>query len=73
MENPSVFDVSRNYFLGGAQRASKIDFGGVLGTLLEPFGGPFGDFGGTLALLGHRLGATCGQNRQDEGLKSDLG
>ena len=73
MENPSVFDVFRNYFLGGAQRASKIDFGGLLGTLLEPLGGPFRHFGGALALLGHRLGLKCRQNRHNEGLKSDLG
>ena len=59
--------------LGCAQRASKIDFGGVLGTLLEPFGGPFRHFGVALALLGHCLGPNWRQNRHDEGLKSELG
>ena len=73
MENPSVFDVFTNYFSGGAQRAPKVDFGGLLGTLRGLFGGPFRHFGEALALLGHRLGTKCSQNRHDEGLKSDLG
>ena len=33
VENPSVFEVFTKYFLGGAQRAPKIDLGG--------FGGPW--------------------------------
>ena len=44
-----------------------------MGILLEPFGGPFRHFGEALALLGHRLGPKCSQNRHDEGLKSELG
>ena len=73
MDNPGVFDVFTNYFLGGAQRAPKIDFGRVLGALEGPLGSPFGHVGGAVELLGHLLGPKWSQKRQDEGLKSDLG
>ena len=73
MENPSVFDVFRNYFLGGAQRAPKIDFGRVLGPFERPLGGPFGHVGGSVELLGHLLGPKWNQKDQDESLRSDLG
>ena len=73
LENPSVFDVFTNYFLGGAQRAPKIDFGRVWGPFESPLGTSFGHVGGSVALLGHRLGPKWSQKRQDEGLKSDLG
>ena len=73
MKNPSVFDVFTKYFLGGAQRAPKIDFGGLWGPFESPLGSPFGHVGGAVKLLGHLLGPTWSQNRQDEGPKSDLG
>ena len=73
MDNPGVFDVFTNYFLGGAQRAPKIDFGRLWGPFESPVGGPFRHVGGAVALLGHRLGPKWSQKRQDEGLKSDLG
>ena len=73
VEKPRVFDVFAKYFLGGAQRAPKIDFGRVLGALWEPLGTSFGHVRGAVALLGHRLGPKWSQQRQDVGLKSDLG
>ena len=73
VKNPCVFYVFTNYFLGGAQRAPKIDFGRVWGPFESPLGSPFGHVGGSVALLGHRLGPKWSQKRQDEGLKSDLG
>ena len=60
-------------FLGGAQRAPKIDFGRVWGPFESPLGGSFGHVGRFVALLGHLLGPEWSQKRQDEGLKSDLG
>ena len=54
MENHRVFDVFTNYFLGGAQRAPKIDFGRVWGPFESPLGTSFGHVGGSVALLGHR-------------------
>ena len=57
-----------HYFLGGAQRAPKIDFERVLGPFESPLGGLFGHVGGAVALLGHHLGPTWSQKRQDEGL-----
>ena len=68
VENPSVFGVFAKYFLGGAQRAPKIDFGRVLGPFESPLGTSFGHVGGSVALLGHRLGPKWSQKRQDEGL-----
>ena len=68
VENPNVFDVFTNYFLGGAQRAPKIDFGRVWGPFESPLGTSFGHVGGAVALLGHRLGPKWSQKRQDEGL-----
>ena len=73
VENPSVFDVFHKIFLGGAQRAPKIDFGRVLGPFESPLGTSFEHVGGSVALLGHRLVPKWSQKRQDEGLKSDLG
>ena len=73
LKNHSVFDVFTTYFLGGAQRAPKIDFGRVLGPFESPLGGPFGHVGGAVELLGHLLGPKWSQKRQDEGPKSDLG
>ena len=73
MDNPSVFEVFTKYFLGGAQRAPKIDFGRVWGPFESPLGGPFWHVGGAVALLGHCLGPKWSQKRQDEGPKSDLG
>ena len=73
MENPSVLEVFTKYFLGGAQRAPKIDFGRGLGPFESPLGTSFGHVGAAVALLGHRLGPKWSQKRQDEGLKSDLG
>ena len=67
------FEFFTKYFLGGAQRAPKIDFGRVWGTLWGPLGTSFEDVGGSVALLGHRLGPKWSQKRQDEGPKSDLG
>ena len=69
----SVFDVFCKIFLGGAQRAPKIDFGRVWGPFESPLGGPFRYLGGPVALLGHCFGPKWSQKRQDEGLKSDLG
>ena len=68
MESLSVFDVFTKYFLGGAQRAPKIDFGGLWGPFESPLGTSFGHVGGSVALLGHRLGPKGSQKRQDEGL-----
>ena len=68
LKNPSVFDDFDNYFLGGAQRAPKIDFGRVLGPSESPLGTSFGHVGGSMALLGHRLGPKWSQKREDEGL-----
>ena len=68
LKNPSVFEVFTKYFLGGAQRAPKIDFGRVLGPFESPLGGPFGHVGGAVELLGHLLGPKWSQKRQDEGL-----
>ena len=73
VENHGVFDVFTKYFLGGAQRAPKIDFGWVLGPFESPLRGPFERVGGTVELLGHLLGPTWSQKRQDEGPKNDLG
>ena len=73
LKNPSVFVVFTKYFLGGAQRAPKIDFGRVWGPFERPLGTSFGHVGGAAALLGHRLGPKWSQKRQDEGLKGDLG
>ena len=61
------------YFLGGAQRAPKIDFGGLWGPFESPLGSPFGHVGGSVEPLGHHLGPKWSQKRQHEGLKSDLG
>ena len=60
VENHSVFEVFTNYFLGGAQRAPKID----VGRVLEPFES---HVGGAVELLGHLLGPKWSQKRQDEG------
>ena len=68
VKNHSVFDVFTKYFLGGAQRAPKIDFGRVLGALWEPLGTSFEHVGGSVALLGPHLGPKWSQKRQDEGL-----
>ena len=68
LENPSVFEVFTKYFSGGAQRAPKIDFGRVLGPFESPLGTFFEHVGGSVALLGHRLGPKWSQKRQDEGL-----
>ena len=68
VKNHSVFDVFTKYFLGGAQRAPKIDFGRVWGLFESPLGTSFGHVGGAVALLGHRLGPKWSQKRQDEGL-----
>ena len=73
MKNHRVFDVFINYFLGGAQRAPKIDFGRVWGPFESPLGTSFGHVGGSVELLGHHLGPKWSQKRQHEGLKSDLG
>ena len=77
VKNHGVFDVFIKYFLGGAQRAPKIDFGRVLGPFESPLGTSFGHVGGSMALLGHRLGPKWSQKRQDEGLlgssRSDQG
>ena len=61
VKNPSVFEVFTTYFLGGAQRAPKIDFGRVLGPFESPLGGPFRHVGGAVARLGHRLGPKWNQ------------
>ena len=68
VKNHMVFDVFTTYFLGGAQRAPKIDFGRVLGAFESPLGGHFEHVGGAVELLGHRLGPTWSQKRQDGGL-----
>ena len=73
LKNPSVFEVFTKYFLGGAQRAPKIDFGGLWGAFESPLGSPFGHVGGSVEPLGHHLGPKWSQKRQHEGLKSDLG
>ena len=73
VKNLSVFDDFINYFLGGAQRAPKIDFGGLWGPFESPLGSPFGHVGGSVEPLGHHLGPKWSQKRQHEGLKSDLG
>ena len=67
LKNPSVFDVFTQYFLGGAQRAPKIDFGGLWGPFESPLGSSFGHVGGSVELLGHYLGPKWSQKRQDEG------
>ena len=67
------FEVFTTYFLGGAQRAPKIDFRRVWGPFESPLGTSFGHVGGAVALLGHRLGPKWSQKRQVEGLKSHLG
>ena len=56
VENHRVFDVFAKYFLGGAQRAPKIDFGRILGPFDSPLGTSFGYVGAAMAPLGHRLG-----------------
>ena len=71
VKHRSVFDVFTKYCLGGAQRAPKIDFGGLWGPFDSPLGSPFGHVGGSVEPLGHHLGPN--QKRQHEGLKSDLG
>ena len=63
----SVFDVFCKIFLGGAQRAPKIDFGRVWGPFESPLGDPFRHLGGAVAPLGHCLGPKWSQKRQDEG------
>ena len=68
MKNHSVFDVFTTYFLGGAQRAPKINFGRVLGPFESPLETYFGHVGGSMALVGHRLGSKWSQGREDEGL-----
>ena len=73
MKNPNVFDDFITYFLGGAQRAPKIDFGGLWGPFESLLGSPFGHVGGSVEPLGHHLGPKWSQKRQHEGLKSDLG
>ena len=73
VKNHRVFDVFTKYFLGGAQRAPKIDFGGLWGPFESPLGSPFGHVGGSVEPLGHHLGPKWSQKRQHEGLKSDLG
>ena len=45
VENPSVVDVFTNYFLGGAQRAPKIDFGRFWRALESPLGSPWSFLG----------------------------
>ena len=47
--------------------------GGFGGAFESPLGSSFGHVGGSVALLGHRLGPKWSQKRQHEGLKSDLG
>ena len=66
LKHHSVFDVFTKYFLGGAQRAPKIDFGGLWGPFESPLGSPFGHVGGSVELLGHHLGPKWSQKRQDE-------
>ena len=68
VKNPCVFVVFTKYFLGGAQRAPKIDFGRLLGPFETPLGTSFRHVGGSVALLGYRLGPKLSQKRQDEGL-----
>ena len=68
VKNHSVFEVFTNYFLRGAQRAPKIDFGRVWGPFESPLGGSFRHVEGAVTLLGHRLGPKWSQKRQDEGL-----
>ena len=46
----------------------KIDFGRFWGSFLTPLGTSFEHVGGSVALLGHRLGPKWSQKRQDEGL-----
>ena len=73
VKNHRVFDVFAKYFLGGAQRAPKIDFGRVWESFEGFLRSLFGHVGGAVELLGHRLGPKWRQKQQDEGLKSDLG
>ena len=73
VKNPSVFDDFIKCFLGGAQRAPKIDFGGLWVPFESPLGSPFGHVGGSVEPLGHHLGPKWSQKRQHEGLKSYLG
>ena len=68
VENPCVFEVFTKYFLRGAQRAPKIDFGRFWDALEGPLGSPFGHVGRAMELLGHLLGPKWSQKRQDEGL-----
>ena len=68
VKNHGVFDVFTKYFLGGAQRAPKIDFGRLLGPFESPWGTSFGHVAGSVPLLGHRWGTKWNQKRQDEGL-----
>ena len=68
VKNPSVFEVFHKIFLGGAQRAPKIDFGRLWGPFGSPLGTSFGYLGGAVAPLGHRLGPKWNQKHQDEGL-----
>ena len=57
-----------NYFLGVPKERQRSILGGF-GRLFErPLGSPFGHVGASEALLGHRLGPTWSQKRQDEGL-----
>ena len=67
-KNSSVFDVFTKYFLRGAQRAPKIDFGKVLGPFESPLGTSFEHVGGSMALVGHFFGSKWSQEREDEGL-----
>ena len=68
MKTHSAFDVFTTYFLGGAQRAPKIDFGGLWGPFESPLGSPFGHVGGSVEPLGHHLSPKWSQKRQHEGL-----
>ena len=64
MENPSVFDVFTTYFWGVPKELQRS----ILGALWEPLGTSLEHVGGSVALLGHRLGPKWSQKRQDEGL-----
>ena len=47
--------------------------GGFWGPFESPLGTSFGHVGGSVELLGHLLGSKWSQQREDEGLQSDLG
>ena len=52
LKNPSVFDVFTKYFLGGAQRAPKIDFRRLWGPLRALWGPLLGMLEGLWLFLG---------------------